>query len=204
MISYVKIKPTADKAKNWVKGVCTSDDTKPIDGIANGSKLLELDTGKRCVYDEGQTKWIEYGTGEDRSGGGTKVTTETISGPMKQLFAGWSKTKFDQLYADINNGRASARVRIQTGESYFDAQIMPSGTDELSVLNTSMFTPVGYDPSFLIVAITYYYFSDEESIIGLMNYYNHQNGWVLITDEELSRTTGQSSYDLVITRIEEE
>lgn len=97
MISYVKIKPTADKAKNWVKGVCTSDDTKPIDGIANGSKLLELDTGKKCVYDEGQTKWIEYGTGEDRSGGDTKVTTETISGPLSTIFSdnGWDETKFN-------------------------------------------------------------------------------------------------------------
>lgn len=85
MISYVKIKPTADKAKNWVKGVCTSDDTKPIDGIANGSKLLELDTGKRCVYDEGQTKWIEYGTGEDRSNKPKNVKTEVYEGLLSEL-----------------------------------------------------------------------------------------------------------------------
>lgn len=85
MISYVKIKPTADKAKNWVKGVCTSDDTKPVDGIANGSKLLELDTGKRCVYDEGQTKWIEYGTGEDRSNKPKNVKTEVYEGLLSEL-----------------------------------------------------------------------------------------------------------------------
>lgn len=85
MISYVKIKPAADKAKNWVKGVCTSDDTKPVDGIANGSKLLELDTGKRCVYDEGQTKWIEYGTGEDRSNKPKNVKTEVYEGLLSEL-----------------------------------------------------------------------------------------------------------------------
>lgn len=85
MISYVKIEPTADKAKNWVKGVCTSDDTKPVDGIANGSKLLELDTGKRCVYDEGQTKWIEYGTGEDRSNKPKNVKTEVYEGLLSEL-----------------------------------------------------------------------------------------------------------------------
>ena len=373
MISYVKIKPTADKAKNWVKGVCTSDDTKPVEGIANGSKLLELDTGKRCVYDEGQTKWIEYGTGEDRSNkpknvktevyegllselltfeniqkygaaldagaigvaqsldttekmaeikmgmiylpplddtdpgffafgaglfgtgyfdmldvsgaewnktfsdeaeyidyvetifkpelgasivvrlskrsselgyfayinmngnptiidqidnlgrfrftfyymdkgvepsGGAKVTTETISGPMSQLFTGWSKDKFDQLAEDISAGRASARVRVQLGTAYFDAQIMPSNNGAIGTLNMAIFTPTHNAVNFFtLLAITYYYLSDEEPISAYMLLHDSQSGvsgFVNITDEQLSQMTGQTSYDLVITRIEEE
>lgn len=73
MISFMKVKLTPDH-KQWVKGVCLSSDVKPIAGFANGSTLEEFDTGKKCVFDEENSEWIEYGTGEDRSGGGITPT----------------------------------------------------------------------------------------------------------------------------------
>lgn len=369
MISYVKIKPTADKAKNWVKGVCTSDDTKPIDGIANGSKLLELDTGKRCVYDEGQTKWIEYGTGEDRSNkpknvktevyegllselltfeniqkygaaldagaigvaqsldttnekmaeakigmnylppddidpgffvfgagtfgrtfvdmldmassdwnrtfsdeaeyidhvkknfslelgasivvqltkspvlgyfayintngnptiiarnqidnlgrfrftfyymdegvepsGGAKVTTETISGPMSQLFAGWTEKKFYKLAEDISASRASALMRIQYGigsGAYFEAQIMRS----LTVAGDTLLNTVAFAlKENLVLIVTWFYVGGDINVDSVMRaWINGQ--WVPVDDDLIKTITGQESFDLIITRIEEE
>ena len=42
------------------EGVCLSTDTKPTDGWANGSKLIEMDTGKVFMYDEANGQWREF------------------------------------------------------------------------------------------------------------------------------------------------
>lgn len=42
-----------------------SDDTKPTDGVPNGSDFLEIDTGKVWYYDaEGET-WIDPTASDD-------------------------------------------------------------------------------------------------------------------------------------------
>lgn len=38
---------------------CMSSDTKPTNGIANGSLCLEMDTGKIFVFNGGGIIWIE-------------------------------------------------------------------------------------------------------------------------------------------------
>lgn len=38
---------------------CLSTDNKPIDGIANGSTCIEIDTGKMFVYDKNANTWHE-------------------------------------------------------------------------------------------------------------------------------------------------
>ena len=38
---------------------CLSTDTKPTVGVANGSILLEMDTGTFYVFDEAGEEWIE-------------------------------------------------------------------------------------------------------------------------------------------------
>lgn len=44
--------------KNRVEGECLSTDTKPSN-VANGSILIEIDTGKIFMYDESGAVWTE-------------------------------------------------------------------------------------------------------------------------------------------------
>ena len=44
----------------WVHDVrCLSTDTKPTEGIHNGSTLLEMDTGKMYMFDKDNEQWRE-------------------------------------------------------------------------------------------------------------------------------------------------
>lgn len=45
--------------ENLIEAVCLSTDTKPTTGIANGSQLIEMDTGKIYFYDKENTEWKE-------------------------------------------------------------------------------------------------------------------------------------------------
>lgn len=42
-----------------VEAVCLSSDSKPTDGIANGSICIEMDTGKIYMFDESGSAWVE-------------------------------------------------------------------------------------------------------------------------------------------------
>lgn len=43
----------------WWDVRCASTDTKPVDGVPNGSTCLETDTGKLFVYDKDTEQWNE-------------------------------------------------------------------------------------------------------------------------------------------------
>ena len=47
---------------------CDSSDTKPTSELANGSTLTEVDTGKRYLFNEATTSWVEVSGG---GGGGS-------------------------------------------------------------------------------------------------------------------------------------
>ena len=48
--------------QTWCEGVCLSTDTKPTgEGIANGSRLMEMDTAKLYMYDAENAEWKEWG-----------------------------------------------------------------------------------------------------------------------------------------------
>ena len=49
----------ANKDQSAKDYVCLSTDTKPTDGIVNGSMCLEMDTGKFYAYDAAGEQWIE-------------------------------------------------------------------------------------------------------------------------------------------------
>lgn len=51
----------------YIEGTCLSTDEKPTD-CKNGSKLIEMDTSKRYVFDEENSEWLEY-TGGGGGGG---------------------------------------------------------------------------------------------------------------------------------------
>ena len=49
----------AGNDKCYIEGVCLSTDSKPTTGIANGSMLLEMNTGKIFVFNEAGSAWVE-------------------------------------------------------------------------------------------------------------------------------------------------
>ena len=49
----------------YIEGVCLStDDPKPTD-VANGSRLMEMDTGKLYLFDAEGTQWLEWTVATD-------------------------------------------------------------------------------------------------------------------------------------------
>ena len=48
-----------DEVTALVEGSCLSTDTKPIAGIANGSIMVEVDTGSVFFFDEDGQEWVE-------------------------------------------------------------------------------------------------------------------------------------------------
>ena len=45
--------------KHYIEGECLSTDTKPTN-VMNGSKLMEMDTGKLYLFDEANSQWREW------------------------------------------------------------------------------------------------------------------------------------------------
>jgi len=58
---------------------CLSSDEKPTEGIKNGSTLIEIDTGKRYLYDALSCQWNEFSQG----GGGGDYVLPTMSPTTK-------------------------------------------------------------------------------------------------------------------------
>lgn len=62
MITYQESKFITNDDGNaiyYAEGVCLSTDTKPTD-LANGSRLLEMDTGKVYFFDEECGQWLPF------------------------------------------------------------------------------------------------------------------------------------------------
>jgi len=57
---------------------CLSSDEKPTEGIKNGSTLIEIDTGKRYLYDALSGSWNEFS-----QGGGGEYVLPTMSPTTK-------------------------------------------------------------------------------------------------------------------------
>ena len=58
MVSVTKLLNIND-GKDVVEMACLSTDTKPTNGIANGSLLIEIDTGKIFMFNETGSAWVE-------------------------------------------------------------------------------------------------------------------------------------------------
>ena len=52
------------RAKEYGVGVCLSSDTKPTQGIGNGSALMEMDTATVKFFDEENKEWKPWTTVE--------------------------------------------------------------------------------------------------------------------------------------------
>lgn len=44
----------------YIEGACLYTDTKPTEGIANGSKIFEMDTATVYMFDGASKTWIEW------------------------------------------------------------------------------------------------------------------------------------------------
>ena len=49
----------AGNEKSYIEGACLAADAKPTDGIANGSIVIEIDTGKIFMFNETGSAWAE-------------------------------------------------------------------------------------------------------------------------------------------------
>ena len=49
----------AGNEKSYIEAAGLSTDTKPTEGIANGSCLIEMDTGKVFMFNETASEWVE-------------------------------------------------------------------------------------------------------------------------------------------------
>jgi len=45
---------------HYFEGTCLSSDTKPTQGVANGSKLLEMDTATLYMWDAAGQQWLPW------------------------------------------------------------------------------------------------------------------------------------------------
>lgn len=49
----------AGNEKSYIEAACLSGDSKPTDGIANGSLVIEMNTGKIFMFNEAGSAWVE-------------------------------------------------------------------------------------------------------------------------------------------------
>lgn len=62
--------PASDgKVYRYIRGYCDSDDVKPTEGIAEGSKLIETDTDYVYVFEEEKQSWTQKYKLSDRGSG---------------------------------------------------------------------------------------------------------------------------------------
>jgi hypothetical protein len=60
LVKYYDIDPTTGAVNRLIEGYCDSTETKPTTGIADGSTLLETDTGDLYVFNEAGAAWVKY------------------------------------------------------------------------------------------------------------------------------------------------
>lgn len=127
MVTFKSINKNPDN-KLYVKGQCLSSDIKPTNNIANGSILRELDTGKKCVFNEQSHIWIEYGTGEDRNGKVKKKNT-IINSTANRLFGEMNDSEVTSLLQAIKSGDVTVKVTVQTTLGVFEGDLIVHGDD---------------------------------------------------------------------------
>lgn len=64
--------------KVLLDSACLSSDTKPTTGVANGSKCIEMDTGKTYMFNEEDSEWEELPS-SGGGGGSSDFSTATVT-----------------------------------------------------------------------------------------------------------------------------
>lgn len=66
MITHGDYVDTTDQGMKFLsrtQGYCLSTDTKPTEGVGNGSVLIEMDTSKIWFFDAAGGQWLEWNEG---------------------------------------------------------------------------------------------------------------------------------------------
>lgn len=74
-----------------IEAACLSTDAKPTDGVANGSECIEMDTGKKFMFNKSGGNWLEVNSG---GGGGSSlpaVTSDDNGDVLTVVNGAWDK-----------------------------------------------------------------------------------------------------------------
>lgn len=88
------------KGKDCVEMACLSTDTKPTTGVANGSKCIEMDTGKKYMLNEEDSEWEELPS----SGGGGGTTVEELSVTQNGTYTAPSGKAYSPVTVNVSGG----------------------------------------------------------------------------------------------------
>ena len=89
---------------------CDSSDTKPTTELANGSTLTEVDTGKRYLFNEANTSWVEVS-----GGGGSSNYTEVCAGKLDRWLDQYTQLVADHYGGTVAEGMAKIYADYMVG-----------------------------------------------------------------------------------------
>ena len=78
MFTNKKAKYNGDN-KVLIDAACLKTDSKPTTGIANGSKCIEMDTGKTFMFNEEDSEWEELPSSGGGGGGSSDFSTAEVT-----------------------------------------------------------------------------------------------------------------------------
>lgn len=101
---------------------CDSSDTKPTTELANGSTLTEVDTGKRYLFNEANTSWVEVSGGGGNPNSRTLLTgtLDTLRADIAVAFTDHGMS-YSQFVSAFLNGDVSASIHIDAQALSFGA-----------------------------------------------------------------------------------
>lgn len=88
--------------KVLIEAACLSTDTKPTTGVANGSKCIEMDTGKKYMFNEEDSEWEELPSSGGGGGGGT--TVEALSVTQNGTYTAPSGKAYSPVTVNVSGG----------------------------------------------------------------------------------------------------
>lgn len=102
--------------KVLTESACLSTDTKPTTGIANGSCLIEMDTGDRYMFDEAGSQWLNIT--HPGGGGGAEVwlTGDNPETEDERVFFALSNVGETDHIAELLNNGANYQVFLNGEE----------------------------------------------------------------------------------------
>lgn len=88
MVRVLKEETFVD-GKKYAEITGNSGDSKPVDGLVNGSKFTEVDTGIISLFDEASAEWFAQGSGN----GKTSIAGATVTLGSSPAYDGTEKTQ---------------------------------------------------------------------------------------------------------------
>lgn len=109
MVTYNDAKSMGYPGKTSLTITGLSTDTKPTDGVQNGSAFIEMDTGNIFFFDEGGSEWLPF---DPSGGGGSSSSIVAVECDLTVEYVG---------------GETGTHVRVTPPEGYQPAQLVGVG-----------------------------------------------------------------------------